>query len=222
MTLPSLFLQGIYGKLAWAIVITAVVVGLVSNSRQLSARAALQLLGISVLASLLPDQFSPAYWIALAFQWPSGMLVALCLLHLARPWLPPAAGSGLPMPLAGAIAALGAVLYLDALGLASSGLYFWGFGPRGAPMLALAAMALCIAGIAQGYARQYLFAALGATALFTMLRLPTGNLWDALLDPLLWIWALASLAMRAWRKLPRNAGARNTATNKIKQGVGQW
>jgi hypothetical protein len=78
-------------------------------------------------------------------------------------------------------------------------------------------MALCVGGIIQGRARPQYFAALGALTLFTLLRLPTGNLWDALLDPLLWIWSLASLAARGWRKWERNP-----ATNKINQGVGQW
>jgi hypothetical protein len=46
------------------------------------------------------------------------------------------------------------------------------------------------------------------------LRLPTGNLWDALLDPMLWIWAVLSLAIEAWRKRERNL-----ATNNINEGV---
>lgn len=214
MTLPTLLLQNAYGKLAWAIVIAAVIASLFSASRQLTRREVGQLVGLAVVVALLPEQFSPVYWIALAFQWPSGMLVALCLLQLSRPWRQAPTGSSMPMPLAAAIAVFGIVLYLDALGLASLGLYFWGFGPRGAPMFALAAMALCVAGIVKGYARPHLFAALGAFALFTLLRLPTGNLWDALLDPLLWVWALLSLAATAWR-----AWERKTHTNKIKQGV---
>jgi hypothetical protein len=217
MTLPTLLLQNAYGKLAWAIVIAAVITSLFSASRQLSRRAVIRLLGVALLVMLLPQQLSPVYWIALAFQWPSGMLVMLCLAHLARPWLPQPAPRGMPVALAAAIALFGIVLYLDALGLASFGLYFWGFGPRGAPLFALAAMALCTAGIVQGYARPQVFAALGALTLFTLLRLPTGNLWDALLDPLLWAWAVLTLAIRA-----RRSWERKTESNKIKQGVGQW
>ncbi|MCE3264391.1 MAG: hypothetical protein K0R43_3470 [Pseudoduganella sp.] len=214
MTLPALLLQNVYGKLAWAIVIAAVIASLLSASRQLTRREVGQLIGIAFAVALLPEQFSPVYWIALAFQWPSGMLVALCLLYLSRPWRLAPAGSSMPLPLAAAIAVFGTVLYLDALGLASLGLYFWGFGPRGAPLFALSAMALCLIGIVQGYARPHLFAALGAFALFTLLRLPTGNLWDALLDPLLWVWALQSLATTGWR-----VWERKTEINKIKQGV---
>jgi hypothetical protein len=217
VTLPELLLQNSYGRIAWGIVIAALIAGLLPASRQLSRRAVVQLLGMSVVLTLLPGMLSPAYWLALAFQWPSGMLVGLCMVMLARPWLPARANAGFPLPLACAIVLLGVLLYADTLGLVSFGLYYWGFGPHGAPLFALAAMAVAVAGIVQGYARPYFVAALGALSLFTLLRLPTGNLWDALLDPLLWIWALLSLATRAWRKWKRNP-----STNKIKQGVGQW
>ena len=214
MTLPELLLQNAYGRLAWAIVIAAMVAGLLPASWKLSRRASVQMLGILVALMLLPGPWSPSYWIALAFQWPSGLLTGLCLARLTRPWRAPASSDGLPFALAGALALLGVILYTDALGLTSLGLYFWGFSPRAAPLFALACMALCIAGIIQGSARAHYFAGLGALALFTLLRLPTGNLWDALLDPMLWIWAVLSLAARARRKWERN-----TATTKINEGV---
>ncbi|SFF93400.1 hypothetical protein SAMN05518865_106142 [Duganella sp. CF458] len=213
MTLPDLLLQSTYGKVAWGIVLATLVIGLLPASRQLSRRATAQLLGVMIVLALLPGPFSPAYWIALALQWPSGLLVGLCLMRLVHPWWPATAKRGLSVALAGAIALLGTVLYLDALGLLPLGLYFWGFGPRGAPLLALAAMALCVAWIIQGRSRPQAFAALGALTLFTLLRLPTGNLWDALLDPMLWIWAVVTLAIRAWRKRQRHL-----ETNKIGAG----
>lgn len=214
MTLPDLLLQAAYGKLAWGIVLATLVVALLPASRQLSRRASALLLGCMVVLTLLPGPFSPAYWIALALQWPSGLLVGLCLLRLGRPWWQAPAQGGLSPAFASAIALLGTIIYLDALGLVSFGLYFWGFGPRAAPLFALAAMALCVAWIVQGRSRPQSFAILGALTLFTCLRLPTGNLWDALLDPMLWIWALLSLAIQAWRKRERNS-----AINKINQGV---
>jgi hypothetical protein len=45
--------------------------------------------------------------------------------------------------------------------------------------------------------------------LFSLARLPTGNLWDALLDPLLWLWAMASAGAGALRAL-RRMGARRS------------
>lgn len=207
MTLPDLVLQGTYGRLAWAVVFAAAFAALLPASLQRSRRAVALLLASLMLLMMLPGQYSPAYWIALAVQWPSGLLAGLCLLRLARPWRTAGAEEGIPLLMAAALALLGLLLYLDALGLVHLGLYYWGFGPRAAPFLALALMALCAAGIARGIKQAHLFALLAALALFAVLRLPTGNLWDALLDPLLWIWAVVSLAIK---------------TIKIKQGVVQW
>jgi hypothetical protein len=215
VTLPDLVLQNTYGKVAWGIVLATVIVALLPASRQLSRRAIALLLGLMTVLMLLPGQFSPAYWIALALQWPSGLLTGLCLVRLAGPRHSATAGSGMTVALASVIALFGTVLYLDALGLISLSLYFWGFGPRGAPLFALAAMALCVAWIIQGRSRPQAFATLAALTLFTLLRLPTGNLWDALLDPMLWIWALLTLAIRARRKWDRNL------QQTINQGVGQ-
>ena len=60
--------------------------------------------------------------------------------------------------------------------------------------MALLLAVLCSVAIVRGRARAQSVAVLGALLLFAGPRLPTGNLWDTLLDPLLWCWALASLA----------------------------
>ncbi|KQV46076.1 MULTISPECIES: hypothetical protein [unclassified Duganella] len=216
MTLPDLLLQNTYGKVAWGIVLATLLVSLLPASRQLSRRATALLLGFMIVVTLLPGKLSPAYWIALALQWPSGLLAGLCLVRLARPWRPAAAAGVMPVALACTIALFGTVLYLDALGLISLSLYFWGFGPRGAPLFALAVMVLCAAWIVQGRWRPQAFAALAALTLFTLLRLPTGNLWDALLDPMLWLWAVLTLAIRAWRKRERNSATNNQGVVSVK------
>lgn len=204
MTLPELALQNLYGELAWAVAAATLVFGALPERLQRSRRVAVHVLAIAMLLMLLPGQLSPSYWIVLAFQWPSALLVGLCLLKLAKPWLPhdaPARSPALlPLPLAATIALFGAALYMDALGLLSLGLYYWGFGPQGAPLLALVGAAVCAAGIVHGRWRGLCAAALGALILFSVLRLPTGNLWDALLDPFLWLWAVASLASRCWQR----------------------
>ncbi len=207
MTLPDLVLQGTYGRLAWAVVFAAAFAALLPAALQRSRRAIPLLLATLMVLMLLPGQYSPAYWIALALQWPSALLVGLCLVRLARPWRASGAAEGMPLAAAATLALLGILLYLDALGLVRLGLYYWGFGPRAAPLVALALMALCAAGIARGRKPAQLFAMLGALTLFAVLRLPTGNLWDAVLDPLLWIWAVLSLAVK---------------TIKIRQVVVQW
>ncbi|RYE87400.1 MAG: hypothetical protein EOO78_35840 [Oxalobacteraceae bacterium] len=51
---------------------------------------------------------------------------------------------------------------------------------------------------------------LGAVVLFSLLRLPSGNLWDALLDPLLFGWAIAALLAGALRRRGRRVTDRDT------------
>lgn len=212
MELPALDWQFLYGRLAWAIVLATLVTALLPAAWRRSSRlAGGVLLGAAALMAL-PGEASPAYWLVLAFQWPSGVLLGCCVLKLgsSRPGAPPI--TALPAPLAAIIAAAGLVLYLDAFGLLSLGLYYWGFSPYAAPVMALLAAAGCALAAVLGRARPHALLALGALALYSILRLPTGNLWDALLDPLLWGWALFALGVRAVRWLALKArGARHAA-----------
>ena len=193
MDLPALDWQFFYGRLAWTIVVATLVASLlpaaVRRSRPVIAGL---LLGTGALMAL-PQSASPAYWLILAFQLPSGLLLGFCLLKLyaARPG--PLAAPCMPTALAGT------ALYLDAIGILSLGLYYAGFGPHGAPLVALVAAAGCALAVIMGRARPHALVALGALALFSILRLPTGNLWDALLDPLLWAWAVVSLSIKGVR-----------------------
>lgn len=93
-----------------------------------------------VALQALPNAASPTYWLGLTFQWPSGMLIGLCL---ARLYLADEPGNIVMPKLAMLIAATGLVLYLDAIGLISVGLYYWGFDRYAAPALALLLAAGC-------------------------------------------------------------------------------
>jgi hypothetical protein len=195
MHLPDLGLQIIYGRLAWGIVLAALLVALWPR-RVALARGAVAALTLGMVAlQALPGAASPAYSLALAFNLPSGLLVGLCLAQL---YTAGAARSVMPPRLAMLIAASGAVLYLDAMGLLAVGFYYAGFGPLAAPagavLLALGGAAALAMNRFRPQAAALLLAMLG----FSILRLPTGNLWDALLDPLLWGWALCALARHAW------------------------
>ena len=55
--------------------------------------------------------------------------------------------------------------------------------------------------IARAQYRPQASAVLLAMMAFAILRLPTGNIWDALLDPLLWAWAFITLAGNSWRRI---------------------
>ncbi len=209
MSLPDLAWQVLYGQLAWGIVATAVIVFLLPRRLRLGPAARLMLLAGSVALHLVPGAASPAYWLGLAFQYPSAVLTGICL---ARLWparqaaLPRAA---LPTGLAAAIVLAGAALYLEAIGLLSFGLYVAGFGPTGAPVAVVLLAAACAVAVLRGVSRAYALAVLGALTLFAVTRLPTGNLWSALLDPFLTAWAIGSLCHAGWRAA---RGSRLTAT----------
>jgi hypothetical protein len=198
MHLPDLGLQIIYGRLAWGIVLAALVVALWPRRFALS-RTAIAILTLGMIAlQALPGAASPTFQLVLAFQMPSCLLVGLCLAQLC---LTGPQRAVMPPRLAMLIAATGVVLYLDAMGLLSVGLYYWGFGPSAAPVAAVLLTMGAALALALGKARPQAFALLLAMMSFAILRLPTGNLWDALLDPLLWCWALCSLLLNALKNI---------------------
>jgi hypothetical protein len=208
MSLPDLSWQFVYARLAWALVLAALVTGLWPASWRLPRRALAGIAGACLLLMALPGAASPAWHLGLAFQYPSGLLAGLCLVKLHARWRgasPVASGAtapSLPPSLAAVLALAGAVLYLDAFGLLAGGLYYAGFGPGAAVSACLLAAACALAAI-RGRAAPQACAVLGALLLFSLARLPSGNLWDALLDPLLWGWALVSLGAAAVRALLR-------------------
>jgi hypothetical protein len=149
----------------------------------------------------LPGSASPAYSLGLAFQSPSGLLLGLCLAKLYLAAHNAAQREILPLKMAMLLAGTGVVLYLDAMGLLALGLYYWGFGPYAAPLASLLLASGAAVAFARGRARPQAMAALIALMSFAILRLPTGNIWDALLDPLLWLLALFTLARHGARRL---------------------
>jgi hypothetical protein len=95
------------------------------------------------------------------------------------------------------LAIVGAVLYVDTVGWFGMGLYVRGFGPEAA-FAGLLVGAAAVLAIATDQSRSAGFAVLLALMVFALCRLPTGNVWDAVLDPLLWVWAIFSLVAR-WK-----------------------
>lgn len=209
MHLPELSLQFVYARLAWALVLAALVTGLWPATWRLPRRAPAVILGACLLAMALPGPASPAWHLGLAFQYPSALLAGLCLARLVSR-RQGAAGSPqratlLPPALAAAVAVAGVALYLDAFGLLAGGYYYAGFGP-GAALCAVLLAGACALAAMRGRASIQAGAILGALLLFALARLPSGNLWDALVDPLLWCWALVSLLSFAVRALLRRGG----------------
>lgn len=209
MALPELSWQFMYARLGWAVVMAALVAWAWPPGWRMPRRA---LAGVGLgclLLMALPGAASPAWHLGLAFQYPSSLLLGLCCVKLHACWTGAGRGAPAVMPvrLAALLAAAGSLLYLDAVGLLSRGFYHGGFGPVVAPLLAMLLALACAAALVRGRSRPQACAALGAVLLFSLARLPSGNLWDALLDPLLWAWSLVALAASALRVL-RRGGAR--------------
>ena len=164
--------------------------------------------------TLWPGSASPAYWLGLAFQSPSLMSVWLCLLWAVptRPALRVSASMGLA--LAGVL--LGWVLLLDLLAFWPVSVYAWGFGRHALLLLCAVTALLWLGGTVCNGAQRAALSLAALLALFVLTRLPTGNLWDALLDP--WLWLLLQLGLghlrhrRTLRRLRHlgNVGHRDT------------
>ena len=201
MSLPGLSLQILYGHLAWIVVLLTVVLAILPASLIASRRNLVIAFGAAAVLAVLPGKAAASYWLGLVFQWPSSLLVALCLVKLCSVWQGKPNSAALPPALAAMLGLAGTLLYVDAIGLVSLGLYYRGFGPTAAPLLAVLLAAGAALAAVRAHARPQALAILACVVVFSTLRLPTGNLWDALLDPLLWGWALCTLVRHGWRRL---------------------
>jgi len=215
--LPEPFLSKTYLSVSWAVVLVAMGLGVVRWLKG-SGDVAKSVGGVSarlwVMAvwpwalgiwALLPAPWSASYWLGLAFQSPSLLTTGLCAVYVAqgvRPKLMFSAqsqtfanrclnGRQVPAALLGLVLcgiALGWLLLLDTLNLLHLQVFAWGFSP-----LAVA-LGLCVAwGCAWGFSGATTnsfvkWAGLLLMTVYVITRLPTGNVWDALMDPFLWIY----------------------------------
>lgn len=184
-------------SLGWALVL-AMGGAALAYRLPLAARRALAL--ALALWTLIPGPQSPDYWLGLAFHAPSlsAMLVSLWLLRRllfpvpSSPWRRPVAAA--PGWWLGTAVLLGYALLSDAFALLPVQMYAWGFSP--ALLLGLMALSLLpwlLRGKTTLAVGPELWIAPLALFLFAATRLPTGNLWDALLDP--WLWLAAHIAL---------------------------
>lgn len=168
------------------------------------------------LWSLVPGPFAPAYWLGLAFQAPSLSAVLLCALLLrdVLPGTDPASRAAsavaagrerVALPLAVLGTMLGWVLLLDSFARWPVSLYTWGFSPVALLPVALLALLPWLLAKRGSPPDRRAWVAPGAVVLFVALRLPSGNLWDALLDPWLWLALQAYVVRRVWRRYKKES-----------------
>jgi hypothetical protein len=117
--------------------------------------------------------------------------------HLS--WIDPLFDSQIKLSMLGLV--LGVVLLGDTISLWPSmvSIYAWGFS---ALAVAAAALALAMAWVfspAPSWQRPWVMLLSCAVLLHVATRLPTGNLWDALIDPWLWAFCVAAVLRRLIR-----------------------
>ena len=200
--LPGATVTWLSMHLGWAIVLGAVTLQFASR---MPIRGRWALAGLVLLGTLLPGVASPAFWLGLAFQSPSLMSVVFCIAWLLPPpgrvpgvvAVSATAGSRSQKVLLLLGVVLGWVLLLDTLAWFPVSIYAWGFGSAAVALALLAAALLWLL-----WGSRATVSLLAVLAVFVLTRAPSGNLWDALLDPLFWLvlqagW-LFNLARRHW------------------------
>jgi len=180
-------------KIEWAIVMTGALIFILSSqSIKIKKYAAL----LVVIFSFLPNQFSFSYWLGLAFQMPSIASVLLSSIFLNRIFattIKTTSSEGRArknwtniQACAGVI--LGYLLLLDTFAKLPFHLYNFGFSPISLIIVAIFLLlpALLLSNSFLGFLKANIFIISGILV-FLFARLPTGNVWDAVLDPWLWL-----------------------------------
>lgn len=216
---PDLALMRVARHLSWAVVLVFGLLWLTRGWRPrwqgLRRGLALALLGLA----LLPDPWSLAFWLGLAFQMPSLSSVLLCGTGLWALWhRAPAPGgvvaSRMSAPAAWRHAALagsvlGWLLLLDTFALLPLPVSFYslGFSPAALALVALLSFLPWVSCRGASARPVCQLSGLLAAVLFghVLLRLPDGNLWNALLDPWLWLGLQGWWLQQAWRRLRARA-----------------
>jgi hypothetical protein len=150
-----------------------------------------------MLLTLMPGSWSPDYWLGLAFQVPSFVTVLICMYwivdllvsrHDRHRWLVllPSQIRALHWLAWGGIV-LGWLLLLDTLSLLPFPIYNYGFSVAGLTTVGLLAVLPWIFRPRSPGARLVTLISLLLLTLYAVTRLPDGNLWDALMDPVLWL-----------------------------------
>lgn len=187
----------------WALVLAAL---LSAGAQMFRARRLREaggwLAGTMALWACIPGTWGLGYWLGLAFQTPSLMAMALSLHYLwrrlaQRKWPQSVAATSLvsstqrsPWSFRYAVLgmALGYLLLLDTFAYLPLTLYAWGFSPLAFGLCLLMALVPWVLGARMSQTAPSP-ALLVVLAVFGLTRWPTGNVWDAVLDP----WLLVGL-----------------------------
>jgi hypothetical protein len=164
-------------------------------------------LGLVIVLAWWPEDGWSAY-AGLAFQSPSLLSLAWSLMVLAQALgLRKSASDQTPAPVLAwlLLCALGWLLVIDTLNLWPRawdvGLYAWGFAAG-----SLWVSAVLVLALAWRYPGRWVWPVMLSLSMYALLRWPSGNLWDAWLDPVVWVIAHVQVIRAGWQVLQRAAG----------------
>jgi len=203
--LPQPLVAQIHLHLSWALVLALAGAWLLRRGGVQPPLWRWGLPALLLLWTLWPGPLSPAWWLGLAFRAPSGLATLLCAFLLWREFRPASAARRPGEALrrwALAPVLLGWALLLDTFAVWPVSLYALGFAPLTLGVLALVCLLPWLLRGAKHGAPELALLLGAALVLHVALRLPSGNVWDALIDPWLWLalqvdWLLR--ALRRWR-----------------------
>jgi len=208
--LPSLQAMAWARQGSWGLVLCCIVWQGSLGLRHLPRAARAALAATLALACWWPGTWGLSHWLGLAFQSPSLTTVGLALWGIARGtpardarnvFRPDHAARMVWMLASLTVVALGWLLLWDTLALLPVFLYPWGYSRGAIGVWAMVAILLSL----QARTRTLGWGLFAVVAVFAVTGLPSGNLWDALLDPWLWLVAhgaaLRQALKRPWRGL---------------------
>lgn len=188
--LPQAVFLPLWVKLSWAVVVSAVVLRLTSR-----LKASLWVAAVVGVVMLLPHTPASGY-LALAFQTPSLVLMAWAMWCWADVLQMRSPVATTPTSVAWMGVLLGWALVADTLNYWPAWfdpqLYALGFMSAGL-WLVLAATAVVLLWVQPP--KRWVLSLVAVLAAYALLRLPTGNVWDAVLDPFVWL----ALHVQLWR-----------------------
>ncbi len=194
--------------LLWSLVMAAAGLGLSSRMTGLP-RLSRYLPWLLALWAWVPGPWGASYWLGLAFQIPSLSAAFLALSVLLQdPMRRTYTARREPSPsqaywsVAWALVAVvtGLLLLLDTFAVLNFTVYQWGFTPLAFALTLAVAMLPWVVSGNQSLSQPSVWSLLAALAVFLLTRWPTGNVWDAVLDPCLWLVATAHLLRMPWRR----------------------
>lgn len=203
MILPDLQAQSSYTRLSWGILLAAGVVlatRRVAPLQGIQRHASVSLAVLAIGLMWLPAAWSPAFWLAGGFQAPSLLTSVLASMFVLSKLVGTVDLRFRPQwPHSATISATGLALGLSTFGFTGTDLYALGMKPWLAAGLATGFVAIWW--LAGTRSAAWSLAPGLAAIIYGMTRLPTGNAWDALIDPFLVAFSLVMLLLGAYRSL---------------------